>query len=60
VCNVERKVSGLAIDWIDDEVLWVDQQNGVITVTDMTGKNSRVLLSSLKHPSNIAVDPIER
>ncbi|XP_034356848.1 pro-epidermal growth factor isoform X3 [Arvicanthis niloticus] len=60
VCNVEKNVSGLAINWIDEEVLWADQQNGVITVTDMKGNNSRILLSSLKHPANIAVDPIER
>ncbi|XP_031231333.1 pro-epidermal growth factor [Mastomys coucha] len=60
VCNVEKTVSGMAINWIDDEVLWADQQNGVITVTDMKGNDSRVLLRSLKHPANIAVDPIER
>lgn len=50
----------MAINWIDEEVLWADQQEGTITLTDMKGNSSHVLLSSLKQPANVAVDPIER
>ena len=60
MCKVEKTVSGLAINWMDEEILWADQKNGAITATDMKGNNSRVLLSSLKQPANIAVDPTER
>ncbi|EGW10408.1 Pro-epidermal growth factor, partial [Cricetulus griseus] len=60
VCHVEKNVSGMAINWVDEEILWADQQEGVITVTDMKGNSSHVLLNSLKQPGNVAVDPTER
>ncbi|XP_057562221.1 pro-epidermal growth factor isoform X2 [Hippopotamus amphibius kiboko] len=60
VCDIEKNVSGMAINWIDEELIWSNQQEGIITVTDMKGNNSRVLLSALKYPANIAVDPVER
>nr|XP_018881634.2 pro-epidermal growth factor isoform X2 [Gorilla gorilla gorilla] len=60
VCNIEKNVSGMAINWINEEVIWSNQQEGIITVTDMKGNNSHVLLSALKYPANIAVDPVER
>ncbi|XP_053421883.1 pro-epidermal growth factor [Nycticebus coucang] len=60
VCNIEKNVSGMAINWINEEIIWSNQQEGIITITDMKGNNSRVLLSALKYPANIAVDPVER
>ncbi|XP_003269401.3 pro-epidermal growth factor isoform X2 [Nomascus leucogenys] len=60
VCNIEKNVSGMAINWINEEVIWSNQQEGIITVTDMKGNNSHVLLRALKYPANIAVDPVER
>lgn len=60
ICEVEKNVSGMAINWINEELIWSNQQEGTITVTDMKGNNSRVLLSALKYPANIAVDPVER
>ncbi|KAH0500763.1 Pro-epidermal growth factor [Microtus ochrogaster] len=60
VCRVEKNVSGMAINWIDEEILWADQREGTITVTDMESNSSHVLLSFLKQPANVAVDPIER
>ncbi|KAI4026657.1 epidermal growth factor [Homo sapiens] len=60
VCNIEKNVSGMAINWINEEVIWSNQQEGIITVTDMKGNNSHILLSALKYPANVAVDPVER
>ncbi|XP_070360672.1 pro-epidermal growth factor isoform X3 [Equus asinus] len=60
ICNIERNVSGMAINWINEELIWSNQEEGVITVTDMKGNNSRVLLGTLKSPANVAVDPVER
>uniref|UniRef100_A0A5F4VVB3 Pro-epidermal growth factor n=1 Tax=Callithrix jacchus TaxID=9483 RepID=A0A5F4VVB3_CALJA len=60
VYNIEKNVSGMAINWINEEVIWSNQQEGIITVTDMKGNNSHVLFSALKDPANIAVDPVER
>ena len=50
----------MAINWINEELIWSNQQEGTITVTDMKGNNSRVLLSALKYHANVAVDPVER
>ncbi|XP_054998740.1 pro-epidermal growth factor [Sorex araneus] len=60
LCVIQKNVSGMAINWINEEIIWSNQQEGIITVTDMKGNNSRILLSSLEYPANIAVDPIER
>ena len=50
----------MAINWINEELIWSNQQEGIITVTDMKGNSSRVLVSALKYPANIAVDPVAR
>lgn len=60
VCDIDKNVSGMAINWINEELIWSNQQEGIITVTDMKGNNSRVLISALKYPANIAVDPVAR
>ncbi|XP_036264937.1 pro-epidermal growth factor isoform X1 [Pipistrellus kuhlii] len=60
VCNIEKNVSGMAINWIKEELIWSNQQEGIITVTDMEGNHSRVLLSALQYPADVAVDPVER
>ncbi|KAM6220971.1 pro-epidermal growth factor [Rhynchocyon petersi] len=60
VGNIEKSVSGMAINWIHEEIIWSNAQEGVITVTDVNGNNPRVLLNRLNHPANVAVDPVER
>ena len=50
----------MAINWINEELIWSNQQEGIITVTDMKGNNSQGLISALKYPANIAVDPVAR
>ena len=50
----------MAINWINEELIWSNQQEGIIIETDMNGNNSWVLLSALKYPANIAVDPVAR
>uniref|UniRef100_A0A7N5J8N9 Pro-epidermal growth factor n=1 Tax=Ailuropoda melanoleuca TaxID=9646 RepID=A0A7N5J8N9_AILME len=60
ICNIEKNVSGMAVNWINEELIWSNQQEGIITVTDMKGNNSRVLLSALNYPANVAIDPVER
>lgn len=50
----------MAINWIKEELIWSNPQEGIITVTDMKGNNPRVLLSTLKDPANVVVDPVER
>ena len=43
----------MAINWINEELIWSNQQEGIITVTDMKGNNSWVLLSALKYSAKV-------
>ncbi|XP_036620333.1 pro-epidermal growth factor [Trichosurus vulpecula] len=60
LCRVEKGVSGMAIDWIHEEMVWSNQWKGTIEATDMKGNNSRVLLKELNYPKNIVLDPVKR
>ncbi|XP_056659056.1 pro-epidermal growth factor isoform X1 [Monodelphis domestica] len=60
LCNAEKGVSGMAINWMHEEIIWSNQLKGTIEATDMKGNNSHVLLKELNHPKNIIVDPVKR
>ncbi|CAM4559537.1 unnamed protein product [Caretta caretta] len=57
---VENGVSGFAINWINQDILWANHRKATIEATDMNGNNSRVLLKDIGHPTSIAVDPGKR
>uniref|UniRef100_A0A8C8RPT6 Pro-epidermal growth factor n=1 Tax=Pelusios castaneus TaxID=367368 RepID=A0A8C8RPT6_9SAUR len=57
---IEKGVSGFAINWINQDILWANHQKATIEATDMNGNNSRVLLTDVVHPTSIAVDPGKR
>ncbi|XP_028932872.1 pro-epidermal growth factor isoform X1 [Ornithorhynchus anatinus] len=58
--SVEKGVSGMAINWISEEIIWANRQKGTIEITDTKGNNSRVLLRDLDCPTRIVVDPAKR
>ncbi|XP_072479479.1 pro-epidermal growth factor [Notamacropus eugenii] len=60
LCHVGKGVSGMAIDWIHEEIVWSNQLKGTIEATDMKGNNSHVLLKELNYPKNIVLDPVKR
>uniref|UniRef100_A0A8C3SPG9 Pro-epidermal growth factor n=1 Tax=Chelydra serpentina TaxID=8475 RepID=A0A8C3SPG9_CHESE len=60
LCYVEKGVSGFAINWINQDILWANHHKATIEATDMNGNNSRVLLNNVGHPTSIAVDPGKR
>ncbi|XP_074849534.1 pro-epidermal growth factor isoform X3 [Carettochelys insculpta] len=60
LCQVEKGVSGFAINWLNQDILWANHQKATIEATDMNGNNSRVLLKDIGHPTSIAVDPGKR
>ncbi|XP_074084812.1 pro-epidermal growth factor isoform X2 [Macrotis lagotis] len=60
LCHVEKGVSGMAINWIHEEIVWSNQLKRTIEVTDMKGNNSHVLLKELNYPKNIVLDPVKR
>lgn len=56
----DKNISGLAVDWIGDNVYWTSVEKGKIKVMDTNGKNERTLIRHLTKPSSITVDPINR
>lgn len=53
-------LTGLAIDWIAENIFWCDSKRGVIEVSRLDGSKQHVLLSQdIGKPNTIAVDPIK-
>ncbi|XP_069486834.1 pro-epidermal growth factor isoform X2 [Ambystoma mexicanum] len=51
---------GFAINWVNHVILWANRHKGTIEETDMSGNNSRVLVSGLVQPTCVSVDSLER
>ncbi|KAL9960511.1 hypothetical protein ACROYT_G033979 [Oculina patagonica] len=50
--------NGLAIEWRSSQLYWTDDGSDTISVSDLEGNNTRILISSsLDEPSGIALDP---
>uniref|UniRef100_A0AAY5K2B6 EGF-like domain-containing protein n=1 Tax=Esox lucius TaxID=8010 RepID=A0AAY5K2B6_ESOLU len=56
----EKGISGLAVDWVHNFVIWTCGEKGTIKRVDTNGKNERTLLRRLSHPISIAVAPNDR
>ena len=51
-------VEGLALDWIAQNLYYIDSRKGTLNVLSVTkSENRRVLLSNLKRPRAITVHP---
>ena len=49
---------GLAVEWMRYQLYWTDTTDDVIRVSDLEGKNTRILISlGLDEPRGIALDP---
>jgi hypothetical protein len=58
--GTEMGVSGLAFDWIHNNLYWTDNSKNVIEVlslSDTGAKWHKTLIQDLDHPKAIAVDP---
>ena len=60
LCYIDKGISGFAIDWINQDILWANRQKGTIEVTDMNGKKRRVLLRDVGHPTRIIIGAEQR
>uniref|UniRef100_A0A674AKN5 Epidermal growth factor n=1 Tax=Salmo trutta TaxID=8032 RepID=A0A674AKN5_SALTR len=56
----EKGISGLAVDWVHNFVIWTSGEVGSIKRVDTDGKNERTLLRHLSQPISIAVAPNDR
>ena len=49
---------GLAVEWKSSHLYWTDTTNNAISISDMEGNNTRILVSaSLDEPRGIVLDP---
>ena len=49
---------GLAVEWISSQLYWTDTTYNTISVSDLEGNNTLILVSaSLDEPRGIALDP---
>ncbi|XP_062430858.1 pro-epidermal growth factor [Rhea pennata] len=60
LCYIDKGVSGFAIDWIHQNILWANKQKATIGATDMNGKKHRVFLRDAGHPTRITIDAEQR
>ncbi|XP_008277701.1 pro-epidermal growth factor [Stegastes partitus] len=58
--SFDKHISGLAVDWIWNNVYWTSREKGEIKRIDINGKNERTLSRHLTEPSSINVDPTDR
>ncbi|XP_074445465.1 pro-epidermal growth factor isoform X2 [Larus michahellis] len=60
LCYIDKGISGFAIDWINQDILWANRQKATIETTDMNGKKRRVLLRDVGRPTRITIDAEQR
>uniref|UniRef100_A0A8C7WAN4 Epidermal growth factor n=1 Tax=Oncorhynchus mykiss TaxID=8022 RepID=A0A8C7WAN4_ONCMY len=56
----EKGISGLAVDWVHNFVIWTSGEVGSIKRVNTDGKNEKTLLRHLSQPISIAVAPNDR
>lgn len=49
-------LSGIAIDWIADNIYWSDEKRNIIEVAHLNGSSRYVVLSYVEKPKSIALD----
>ncbi|XP_075607562.1 pro-epidermal growth factor isoform X2 [Balearica regulorum gibbericeps] len=60
LCYIDKGISGFAIDWINQDILWANRQKATVEATDMNGKKRRVLLRDVGRPTKITIDAEQR
>ena len=50
-------VSGLAVDWINRQLYWSDQQKGSVSAGPLGGLEPRLIIRGLQQPTAVAVEP---
>lgn len=55
-----KKITGLAVNWIENSVLWSNADKGTIHRMDTDGRNENIVLRDLSQPKSVVVDPNER
>lgn len=55
-----EKITGLAVNWIENSVLWSNADKGTIHRMDTDGRNENTVLRDLSQPKSVVVDPNER
>ncbi|KAM9381860.1 pro-epidermal growth factor [Phaethornis superciliosus] len=60
LCYIDKGISGFAVDWINEDILWANRHKATIEATDLNGKKRRVLLRDAGLPTRITIDAEQR
>ena len=52
------KMSGMAVDWVADNLYWAAEDRGYIVMSRLDGRYANVLVSGLTRPRAVAVNPL--
>ena len=55
--NDAKGLEGIALDWINKKIYWVDRQTQHLNVAELDGRNRRTLVAGIKDPRAIVVHP---
>ena len=55
--NDAKGLEGIALDWINKKLYWVDRQTQHLNVAELDGTNRRTLVTDIKDPRAIVVHP---
>lgn len=50
--------SGIAVDWVAQNIYWSDEKRNIIEVARLNGSSRYVVLSNVEKPKALAIDPV--
>jgi len=53
------KLSGIAVDWIADNLYWTAEDRGYIITSRLDGRYPNVIVRGLVRPRSVTVNPLE-
>jgi len=51
-------LTGMAVDWIADNLYWVAEDRGYIVMSRLDGRYPKVIVTGLTRPRSITVNPL--
>lgn len=56
--SAQSRLGGISVDWVADNIYWSDEKRNIIVMARLNGSFRYVVVSNVKKPKALAVDPI--